>query len=111
MNRHYLSRDRPTDVIAFELGDPPVVLGDVYLCPEVAEAEAEERGIDPSREILRLVIHGTLHALGWEHPEGAGREESEMFRLQERLLEELAGPDGDPSRRDDRAEDRPRGSG
>lgn len=92
MNRRYLSRDAPTDVIAFDLGTPDQLLGDVYLSPEVAEREAAERGIDPSLEVLRLVIHGVLHVLGWDHPEGSGREESPMYRVQERLLARVAGP-------------------
>lgn len=95
MNRSHLSRDRPTDVIAFELGRRPALLGDVYVCPEVARDEAGERGISPSEEVLRLVIHGVLHVLGWEHPEGASREESEMFRVQEELLRQvLSGQEG-----------------
>lgn len=89
MNRSHLSRDRPTDVIAFTLGREPALLGDVYLCPEVAREQAEERGIAPSSEVLRLVIHGVLHVLGWEHPDGSGREESEMFEMQEELLRQV----------------------
>lgn len=92
LNRRYLSRDAPTDVIAFELGDPDQLLGDVYLSPEVAEREAGERGIDPSVEVLRLVIHGVLHVMGWDHPEGDDREESRMYRVQEQLLAGVTGP-------------------
>lgn len=92
LNRRYLSRDAPTDVIAFELGDPDQLLGDVYLSPEVAESEAGERGIDPSVEVLRLVIHGVLHLMGWDHPEGGDREESRMYRVQEQLLAGVTGP-------------------
>lgn len=87
MNRRYLDRDRPTDVIAFPLsapGGPPV--GDVYLCPEVAEESAEERGLPASEEVVRLVAHGALHVLGHDHPEEEGRASSEMYRLQERIV-------------------------
>lgn len=95
MNRRYLDRDRPTDVIAFPLAGPEGRLsGDVYLCPEVAGESAAERGIPPDREVVRLVVHGALHVLGHEHPEGPGREESEMFRLQEEILERVAGARG-----------------
>ena len=101
MNRRYLDRDRPTDVIAFplsEAGSAPV--GDVYLCPEVALESAEERDLPAAEEVVRLVAHGALHVLGHEHPEGEGRESSEMYRLQEeivgRALREAGdGPDGD----------------
>lgn len=101
MNRRHLSRDRPTDVIAFPLGREPVLLGDVYVCPEVAREQAEERGLRPSTELLRLVIHGVLHVLGWEHPEGEGREESEMFRVQEDLLREVLEREETPVGRED----------
>lgn len=101
MNRRHLSRDRPTDVIAFPLGREPVLLGDVYVCPEVAREQAEERGLRPSTELLRLVIHGVLHVLGWEHPEGEGREESEMFRMQEDLLREVLEREETPVGRED----------
>ena len=104
MNRRYLSRDGTTDVIAFDLGEDGTVLGDVYLCPEVARQNASERGVEPSREVLRLVIHGVLHVLGWEHPEGHGREESEMYRRQEAILDRVLAGTGR-----DHAGEEPRG--
>ncbi len=87
LNREYLQKDGPTDVIAFSLhasGDP--VLGDVYLGYEQARRQADELGIPLDEELLRLAIHGTLHVLGHEHPEGKDRGESEMYRTQEELL-------------------------
>ncbi len=88
MNRRYLDRDRPTDVIAFPLSDPDAPpTGDVYLCPDVARESAEERGLPPAEEVVRLVTHGALHVLGHVHPEGEGRESSEMYRLQEEIVE------------------------
>lgn len=88
MNRRYLDRDRPTDVIAFPLSDPDAPpVGDVYLCPDLARESAEERGLPPAEEIVRLVAHGALHVLGHVHPEGEGRESSEMYRLQEEIVE------------------------
>lgn len=92
MNRRYLDRERPTDVIAFPLAGPGGgLVGDVYLCPEVAREAADERGIPADREVVRLVVHGALHVLGWEHPEGPGRESSEMYRLQEEILDRVVG--------------------
>jgi probable rRNA maturation factor len=90
MNREYLAHDRPTDVISFALhepGEPP--LGDVYVGVEQALRQAEELGVEPREELLRLAVHGTLHVLGYDHPEGAERTESEMFHRQEALLEEI----------------------
>jgi probable rRNA maturation factor len=89
LNEDYLQHEGPTDVISFALhepGEPP--LGDVYVGVEQAVRQAAEFGATPAEEILRLAIHGTLHVLGWEHPEGAGRTESEMFARQEELLKE-----------------------
>ena len=87
MNQTYLGKDRPTDVIAFSLhdgGDPP--LGDVYVGYDQAVRQADALGLPLEEELLRLAIHGTLHVLGYTHPEGEGREESPMFRLQEGYL-------------------------
>ena len=91
LNRRFHQTDAPTDVLAFDLspsggGD---VLGDVYVCAEVAADAAAEHGETVDAEIVRLAIHGTLHLIGYDHPEGADRYESEMFRLQERVLDEV----------------------
>ncbi len=90
LNREWLDHDWATDVISFNLngpGEPP--LGDVYLGVEQAARQAAELGADPGEELLRLAVHGTLHVLGYEHPEGADRADSEMFRRQEALLREF----------------------
>ena len=90
LNTKYLSKEGPTDVIAFalhEAGEP--VLGDVYVGYECAVAQSEERGISLQEELARLTIHGVLHVLGHDHDEGAGREQSEMYRVQESLLTTL----------------------
>lgn len=97
LNRTYLGRDRPTDVIAFELGEPDRLLGDVYISPEQALRAAAEEGEWPRTEFIRLVVHGTLHVLGHDHPEGADRWESPMFELQERLVHGLAGAGRGPA--------------
>lgn len=94
LNRRYLGHDRPTDVIAFTLGDPPDRVGDVYVGFEQARRQAEEHGIPLRRELERLAVHGTLHVLGHDHPEGEDRYESPMFVLQERIVSELAAEDG-----------------
>lgn len=90
LNQRYLQHDGPTDVISFSLFEPPEpVLGDIYVGVERAEAEARARGIPAAHELLRLAVHGTLHVLGYDHPVGAGRTRSRMWRLQERILEEV----------------------
>lgn len=97
LNRTHLGHDRPTDVIAFGLWSPgdPVVVGDVYLGLDQARRQADEEGVDAAEELLRLAIHGTLHVTGMDHPEAAAdRPDSEMYRLQERLVAELRGDGG-----------------
>jgi len=90
LNREYLGKDDPTDVIAFalhEAGTP--ILGDVYIGYEQAVRQALDLGVELPEELLRLTIHGTLHVLGHEHPEGEDRARSEMYRLQEEILGEV----------------------
>jgi probable rRNA maturation factor len=89
LNRRYLGRDRLTDVIAFALGDGEELVGDVYIGVEQARRQAADMGVSFSEELARLAIHGTLHVLGHDHPEGDERERSPMFRLQERLLRDV----------------------
>jgi probable rRNA maturation factor len=105
LNAAHKGHDRPTDVLTFALEAPPVsrpagqsrpsahpstlVFGDVYICPWVARREARVRGIPLRQELIRLVVHGTLHAVGREHPEGPERVRSSMWRRQERYVEAL----------------------
>lgn len=87
MHRRHLGREGPTDVIAFELGGEGELLGDVYVCPDVARRAVEAGDAeDAATEVVRLSVHGTLHLLGHDHPEGEERWSSPMYRLQERLV-------------------------
>jgi probable rRNA maturation factor len=91
LNAEHKGHDYPTDVLTFPLTDPSGrVAGDVYICPWVARQEAQARAIPLREELIRLIVHGTLHALGREHPEGSARTRSAMWRLQERYVEALA---------------------
>lgn len=91
MNAEHKGRDVPTDVLAFAMSDGAGrVVGDVYICPWVAEREARARGVPVREELIRLLVHGTLHALGRTHPEGPGRTRSPMWRRQERYVGALA---------------------
>jgi len=90
MNRKYLEHDYVTDVIAFPLfekGEPPV--GDVYVGYEQAERQASDADVDLTDELARLVIHGTLHVLGYDHAEDETRTQSEMWQVQEKILKQL----------------------
>lgn len=89
LNQRYLGHRGPTDVISFGLGRHggrgPVV-GDIYICAEIARANAKRQGVSAQEELLRLVVHGTLHVLGYDHPVGATRTTSPMWRKQERIV-------------------------
>jgi probable rRNA maturation factor len=86
-NRKDLGRSGSTDVIAFGFRDPlGALIGDVYLCPDEAALNARTLGVPVREEILRTAVHGTLHVLGYDHPEGASRTASTMWKRQERYL-------------------------
>ncbi len=88
LSRRHLGREGATDVIAFSfcragVSDP--VVGDVYIAPEVARENARARGIPVREEIARVIIHGVLHVVGYDHPDEE-RERSAMWARQERLV-------------------------
>jgi probable rRNA maturation factor len=89
LNRRFLQRRGGTDVIAFALRPTrarAACVGDVYIAPDVARRNARAYGVGLREELMRLVIHGTLHVLGYDHPDGAARASSPMWRRQEELL-------------------------
>jgi len=86
LNRRTFGRDRATDVIAFGMQHDRRTVADIYVCPSVAAAAARTRGIALREEVTRLLIHGTLHALGHDHPAGSTRVRSPMWLRQERYL-------------------------
>ena len=91
MNARHKGRDGPTDVLVFAMTDGAGrAVGDVYVCAWVAAREARARGVPLREELIRLVVHGTLHALGRTHPEDEGRTRSPMWRRQERYVGALA---------------------
>ncbi len=90
LNREYKRHDMPTDVLAFALAGPDGIVGDIYVCPWVARREAAARRVPLREELIRLVVHGTLHVLGHDHPGNGRREHSPMWRRQERYVEALA---------------------
>ena len=95
MNRVHLRRDRPTDVIAFAFRPirvrrgPRTIVGDVYIAPDVAASAARAAGVSVREELTRLVVHGTLHVLGHQHPDTGDRTRSAMWKKQERYVTRL----------------------
>ena len=92
LNSKHLGHRGVTDVISFNFvrarpADP--VIGDIYICPSVASENAKSRDESVRDETARLVVHGILHVLGYDHPEDDRRETSDMWRRQERLLRRI----------------------
>jgi probable rRNA maturation factor len=88
LNRRTLGRDRATDVIAFGLAHPGRLVGDIYICPEAAR-RLRAPGTSEREELLRVLVHGTLHVLGYDHPDGRARTTCAMWRRQERYVRRL----------------------
>jgi rRNA maturation RNase YbeY len=85
LNRRWRARDRPTDVLSFAQregpgGAPDEILGDVVISVDTARRQAAERGSTVGREADRLLIHGLLHLLGYDHE----RSEAEARRMRRR---------------------------
>jgi probable rRNA maturation factor len=93
LNRRWRGHAGPTDVLAFPLyADDEAPVGDLYIGVEQARRQAKQYNVRVSEEVARLAIHGTLHVLGYDHPEGAGRRKSAMWRIQEQILTEVMKP-------------------
>ena len=99
LNRVYLNRDRPTNVLAFAQLEgagqsvQPRLLGDVVVSTDTAAAQAKKSGMSVEQEVAYLLIHGILHLVGYEHegdPAGAKamqKVQNELFEEHGRLLE------------------------
>jgi probable rRNA maturation factor len=90
LNREHKRHDYPTDVLAFALAQPDGgILGDIYICRAVAYRQARALNLPPREELVRLVVHGVLHVLGYDHPTAGRREDSPMWKRQERYIRAL----------------------
>jgi len=69
------------------------LLGDVYVGMEQSRRQALEEGVSETEELVRLAVHGTLHLLGWDHPDGQERDASPHYRRQEQLVREILSTD------------------
>ena len=89
LNRDYLGHDQPTDVLSFPDGDVLPsgrrLLGQIVISLDTARCQAEDEGHSEIRELQELILHGTLHLLGYDHESDHG----EMNRLEIGLREEL----------------------
>lgn len=90
LNRAYLGRDEPTDVLAFPQPGPHVgrrVLGDVVISVDRASDQAREAGWSVQEELVLLTVHGTLHLLGYQ--DEAASDRARMWERQEAILRAL----------------------
>lgn len=97
LNRDYRGKDKPTNVLSFPMADPDLIattaegdeieilLGDIILAQGVCAREAEERGIAMRTHAAHLLVHGTLHLLGYDH-ETSEEDAEAMEELERRVL-------------------------
>ncbi len=90
LNKFYRNRDSVTDVISFALHDSTPFLGekedlgDIFICLSQVKRQAKENEINFEEEFVRILTHGVLHLLGFDHKNK--KEEEKMFIIQERLV-------------------------
>ncbi len=84
LNRRYLHRDRPTNVISFPMNDSSM-LGDIAISVETASRNAREGEIPLEDEIIFLIIHGLLHLTGYDHEDG-DESKAALMKIKEREL-------------------------
>jgi probable rRNA maturation factor len=106
LNERYRKKNRATDVLAFPLAidgagqprcssrirpqaQPPQLLGDVVIALSTAQRQAAALGHGLNEEVARLLVHGVLHLLGYDHEQGP-REAARMIRQEHRLLRIVA---------------------
>jgi probable rRNA maturation factor len=85
LNMLYRRKNYPTNVLTFDYAQEPVVMADLVLCAEVVAREAAEQGKSLEAHYAHLIVHGTLHAQGYDH-EGNQKDAFEMEALEILLL-------------------------
>ncbi|MGC3988011.1 MAG: rRNA maturation RNase YbeY [Pseudorhodoferax sp.] len=84
LNRDYRQRDYATNVLTFDYTQEPVVTADLVLCAPVVAREARENGKTLQAHYAHLLVHGTLHAQGWDHE--TGEADAEAMEAREREI-------------------------
>ena len=88
VNRKYRNIDKPTDVLSISYNEDlgtHKYLGEILVCMEEVKKRAKESRTTPKRELAHVMIHGTLHLLGWEH-EGSTRATDRMHAKEEEIM-------------------------
>ena len=81
LNRDYRQKDYATNVLTFDYTMEPVVTADLVLCAPVVAREAQEQGKTLQAHYAHLLVHGTLHAQGWDHEDS--EEDAQVMELRE----------------------------
>lgn len=84
LNKKFRRKDKPTDVLSFPMNDD-YLLGDIVVSLERARAQAKDFGVTYEEEVSRLLVHGLLHLLGYDHVKG-GTQAKKMKAKEEELL-------------------------
>ena len=87
LNRDYRKKDYATTVLTFDYTHEPVVTADLVLCAPVVADEAREQGKTLAAHYAHLIVHGTLHAQGWDHETS----DADARAMEAREVEILAG--------------------
>lgn len=89
LNKRYRGINKPTDVLSFAWQEDKKIktenLGQIYLCYERIVAQAKEHGVPAREEFVRILVHGVLHLVGYDHCEP--KEAEKMFNLQEKIVD------------------------
>lgn len=86
LNRDFRKKDYATNVLTFDYAQAPVVMADLIICAPVIEQEAQEQGKTLEAHYAHMLVHGTLHAQGWDHLK---KKQAEAMEAREREI--LAG--------------------
>ena len=87
LNREFRGKDYATNVLTFDYAHEPLVMADLVLCAPVVSREAREQRKTLAAHYAHLLVHGTLHAQGWDHETG----EADAEAMEAREIEILAG--------------------
>ena len=88
LNRDYRHKDYATNVLTFDYAQEPLVLADLVLCAPVVEREAREQNKSLEEHYAHLLVHGALHAQGWDH-ETSEQDAQEMEAYETAILQGL----------------------
>ena len=88
LNREYRKKDYATNVLTFDYQQEPTVMADLVICAPVIEREAKEQNKSLEEHYAHMLVHGTLHAQGWDH-ETSAEDADEMEAFETDIMRKL----------------------